>query len=807
MLKKFIILFCLIIGVKKGTCQSAWLWNLPVRNTYSQAYSSSDHSLAQKVKFTKKNYRSALINYVPYYSIPNYLPAITINQMDTSDITYTNSSMVIFRDTGNNLTNQQLININNIPGSSYGKDFDTDDNDNYYVIGDNKNGFNDPNKIQIGISKKSSTGTDVWYKIYGGSNLDYAIAIRRAIDGNFIILGQTESNDGDVTNYNGGKDIWLFKISAADGSFMWKKTIGTSLDEIPSDLEILPDGSMLISGTAQQSALFPNSYNDFNAFLLKLDANGIIQWSKTYGGSGNDKIQAFAIINHGGFVSICNSNSNDGDFPNNNGGRDVYVIRHDAQGNIVWKKNYGYSGNDDAGDIAYSICDSSTHISFAKQFGNITQPYNVYPPFSQNTGITATLNYSGTETFFYLDNPIFANNNSTNEYFNGGQINSIASNGTSGQIFAANSTHLRFLTSGFPQFYGRVTRTFGLYDLGGVTLKLANFDTSICKGQPAWGVIFNTDSTYSDTLRNACLLDTLISKYTVRVINGDSSIVKDTTVCYGAIYNGAPVYTSFTKRDTVTVSTICGPKQIITSNNVNVAPPIINPFGKDTIVCKNQPVQLIAYTPASSYLWQDGSANQTYNAVNPGLYWVEVKDIYGCKKRDSMVLSNSDLFLITPSPITIQLPQTATLTPQTNGSVVWDYQPTLSCTTCQTTVANPTVTQVYTLSSQKENCVLTASITVIVNKNYYLYIPTAFTPDNNSNNDIYKVSTNLTGYFKMSLYNRYGQKVYETNDPNQGWDGNLKGAKQPVGGYTYIVEYDSNFTERQLEKGSFILIR
>ena len=63
-------------------------------------------------------------------------------------------------------------------------------------------------------------GVAIWYKIYGGSNLDYAVAIRRASDGNFIILGQTESNDGDITNYNGGKDIWLFKINASDGSFI-----------------------------------------------------------------------------------------------------------------------------------------------------------------------------------------------------------------------------------------------------------------------------------------------------------------------------------------------------------------------------------------------------------------------------------------------------------------------------------------------------------------------------------------------------------------------------------------------------------
>lgn len=811
-IKKTLIILVILLFAKDSFSQMPWDWGLKKTAQRSYQFIADRHLLATRAKYSSKGIRSLVFTNVYNFNNIN----LSINQLDPLDYTnwrYT-QGIQIMRDTMSGASPQNIFLFGS--NTNYAVDFETDANDNYLVLAGIKgNSWNPVNPVsspytdstQILLCKVTLANMILWYKTFGGTSSEYPIAIKKTSDGNFMVLGQTQSNDGDVTGYNGGKDIWLLKISNTDGSIIWKKTIGTGTDEIPSDMEILNDGSIVISGSAYASTLFPSSYAGLNSFLLKTDAGGNMIWSKTFGGNGADKINAFVPISNGGYVSIGSSTSSGGDYPVNAGGSDVYIFRHNSTGDIVWSKQYGFADNDIAGDIAFVSCDSTIYASWSREFGGPLQPFSNYPPYCQNGGIRVGLQSNGTQSYYYQENMNYygGTNCNTIEPFNNFQTQSIVSNNRGG-ILSLSSPHARWDNSSGPLYACKVTRSFEMHEYG-FTLKLNNFDTSICKGQVAWGTIYNTDSTYSDTLRNACGIDTLISKYNIHVIDGDSSITRNNTVCYGSIYNGVPVYTSFVEKDTVTVSTICGPKLIITTTNVNVAPSIINPFVKDTTVCKDQAVQLIAYSPASSYLWQDGATSQTYNAINPGLYWVEVTDIYGCKKRDSMILSNKDLFLITPAQVTIQLPQTATLTPQTNGLILWDFHPTLSCTVCQTTVANPTVTQVYTLSSRKDGCVLSASIKVIVNKNYYLYIPTAFTPNDNGNNDIYMVSTNLTGYFKMTLYNRYGEKVFETTDPNKGWDGNYKGAKQPVGAYTYVVIYDSNFTVPQLEKGSFILIR
>ena len=782
-------------------------WNLEsLRYAYFQ-FSSSTNFLATKVKYTSQNHPSVIFNEMTYNPNCN----LSINQLDPNDYmrTTNTNNMAIMKG-----LYSQLLFVNGST-SNYAKDFETDANDNYVVLGDNKgSGWNLANPIlsslldstQLLLFKININGVLQWQKIYGGSSSEFAVAIRKARDGNFIVLAQTQSNDGDVTGYNGGKDIWLFKINSTDGNLIWKKTIGTTTDEIPTDLEILGDGSIIISGFAQSSSLFPSGYSGFNSFLLKLDEAANIQWSKVFGGNGNDKINSFATMPDGGFISISTTSSSDGDYPVNSGGSDVYILRHDVTGNIVWAKHYGFTDNDIAGDIAVSVCDTTIFASWSKEFTGPVQPFASYPRYSQNSGIRVALLSNGVETSYYQEAFSYSYLNG-NYAFNDFITSSIAANDRGG-VFCAENHHIRWndATNLPPYLVGNVTRTFSISEFG-IPLVIKNYDTSICKGQLAWGNIYFTDTTYADTLRNNCNIDTAIKKYKVHVIDGDTITKKHTTLCSGAIYKGVPVYVSFIEKDTIVTNTICGPKLNITNNYINIAPAIVHRFGKDSTLCKNQTMQLNPYSPAASYLWQDGSTSKTYTVSLPGTYWVEVIDTFGCKKRDTIKISLNDLFLTVPPDVNIILSQTASLSPQTNGLILWDYLPTLSCTACQTTIANPTTTQVYTLSSRKNGCLLNASIKVIVNKNYYLYIPSAFTPDDNGNNDFYKVYTNLTGYFKMSLYNRYGEKLFETTDPNNGWDGNFKGAKQPFGTYTYVVTYHSNFTVPQQEKGSFILIR
>jgi gliding motility-associated-like protein len=108
----------------------------------------------------------------------------------------------------------------------------------------------------------------------------------------------------------------------------------------------------------------------------------------------------------------------------------------------------------------------------------------------------------------------------------------------------------------------------------------------------------------------------------------------------------------------------------------------------------------------------------------------------------------------------------------------------------------------------EEGCVGTASMNVTVFKGSAIYVPTAFTPNNDGLNDILKpsyVAIKSLSYF--TIYNRWGQKVFSTNDLNAGWDGLSKGNQKVEGGYVWVLKATDAIGKVHYQKGSFILIK
>jgi len=133
-----------------------------------------------------------------------------------------------------------------------------------------------------------------WIHTYGGSGEETAQAVINTADGGYAILGYTNSIDGDV--------------------------IGKTL-----------------------------AVNDY--WLLKLDANGILQWNQTYGGSKDDRGQQLRQTSDGGFILTGYAMSDDGDGSNNEGFHDNWILKLGPQGNIEWEKSFGFSGHDHSYDI------------------------------------------------------------------------------------------------------------------------------------------------------------------------------------------------------------------------------------------------------------------------------------------------------------------------------------------------------------------------------------------------------------------------------------------------------------------------
>ena len=769
-------------------------WPPTYLGSISEPWSEGFHIFLAKVKFspTGDNY-FALYNYMPFGIKP--LP---------DDVGVDGIKQNVRKKYSNAIPNIEekgyhgIYNLSQL-GHTYGIDFETDNDKNIYLLGENYA----TDSGQVVFSKKDYNSNLIWRNVIGGSKIERAYTLKWAGDGNLIALLETQSSDGDITGYNGGKDIWLVKIDPATGGIIWKKTFGSSADEIPADMEVLPDRSILIAGAAYPSTFLPSPYANTNAFVIKLDETGNIIWKKTFGGDGNDSVKSITLINDGGFVTSGTSTSANGDITSNAGGTDVFVFKHDANGNIIWKKIYGNADNDVACDVIYKPCDSMIIVSYAKQFSNNT--YNpFYPSYCQLTGVQAGLYNNGTQ-FFYQQNDFAYPGYYGQTGINGNVYNTMASAKQEGVLLGLCSDDLIYWDN-FPPYPKFVARTCTVYEFG-TRLNSKNFDTSICAGQPAWGNIYTVDTTFADTLRNACKSDTLINNYHVHIINADTTRTKDSTVCYGQPYNGNPVFSSFYTTDTSYVNTICGLRRLITTTHVIVPPEIVIDLGADQSVCNVDHILLDAYHPVSTYLWQDNSTSSSYSATTSGLYWVQVTDSAGCIKRDSVNLILGNIYLLINRLDTIHQGQSIPLVPQTNGTVTWQSNPALSCSVCQTTIASPSMTTTFYLSSNNNNCTLNDYVKVVVVPIPYVYIPNAFTPNDDTHNDMFRVSANITGDISMQIFNRLGKKIFEAKDARIGWDGRINGVKQPIGAYVYIVTFMGNFTELQVEKGTVLLLK
>jgi gliding motility-associated-like protein len=143
--------------------------------------------------------------------------------------------------------------------------------------------------------------------------------------------------------------------------------------------------------------------------------------------------------------------------------------------------------------------------------------------------------------------------------------------------------------------------------------------------------------------------------------------------------------------------------------------------------------------------------------------------------------------------------------------ISFDWQPAinLSSNSIKTPTFTGTTDTKYTIQITDNNgCVTTDTMQVLVMKSNGLFIPNAFTPNNNGLNDIFKPL--LTGANKLnrfSIYNRYGELIFSSKQANDGWDGTYKGELVPSGVYIWMVKYIEISNKPIVEKGTVTLIR
>jgi len=197
----------------------------------------------------------------------------------------------------------------------------------------------------------SAQPTIQWQKTFGGTYGDEAQVVQQTTDGGYIVAGYTSSNDGDVFGNNGSLDFWMIKLNA-DGAVQWKKTYGGSLDESIYGMQQTLDGGFMAVGYTRSTNGDVSGHNGyFDAWVLKLDQNGNIQWQKALGGSDWEEAWDVQQTADGGYIVVGRSRFPDGDVTINHGDADFWIVKLSSTGIIEWQRSHG--GNDE--DIAYAV--------------------------------------------------------------------------------------------------------------------------------------------------------------------------------------------------------------------------------------------------------------------------------------------------------------------------------------------------------------------------------------------------------------------------------------------------------------------
>jgi len=201
--------------------------------------------------------------------------------------------------------------------------------------------------------KTDTSGNVVWSKMYGGTRLEEVNAGTATTDGGVVIYGLTSSDDGDVTNYYGAYDMWGIKLDSL-GNKDWDLSIGTSSFDYgkiviqTADHGYLFSGGASFAGTPGNITCTPHNYKP-EAVIVKTDSAGNIEWQNCYGGSAGEMALGLLEINDGYLFSAI-AYSNDGDVTGHHGSdnSDIWLVKLDFSGNIVWEHCYGGTDYDDA---------------------------------------------------------------------------------------------------------------------------------------------------------------------------------------------------------------------------------------------------------------------------------------------------------------------------------------------------------------------------------------------------------------------------------------------------------------------------
>lgn len=189
--------------------------------------------------------------------------------------------------------------------------------------------------------KLDATGNKQWRRYFGGSNNDRSYGALQTSDGGFLMVGQSESNDFDIIDDKGSYDMWAVRLTA-DGTKIWTKSFGGSEIDLGYALSKTPDGNYIMVGDSRSSDKDVTSpIGNADVWVVKFNDSGDLIWQHSYGGTQFDSARSVVPLSTGGFLLGGSTRSNDVDVTVNKGQNDVWAMIIDASGTLVSQNTVG----------------------------------------------------------------------------------------------------------------------------------------------------------------------------------------------------------------------------------------------------------------------------------------------------------------------------------------------------------------------------------------------------------------------------------------------------------------------------------
>jgi hypothetical protein len=200
--------------------------------------------------------------------------------------------------------------------------------DGGYIISGHAQYLGPDNDEDVFLVKTDSNGDTEWQKFYGGSAYEIGYWTQQTSDGGYVVVGYT------TTFGAGNEDVYLVKTDAS-GTVEWTKTYGGTGTDSAYSVQQTPDNGYIMAGVTDSSGA-----GNYDVYVIRTDEAGEVLWDRTYGGANFDKGYSVQSLSDGTFIVSGTTRS----FGDSSG--DVYLLKLDAAGDVLWSNTYDAGDND-----------------------------------------------------------------------------------------------------------------------------------------------------------------------------------------------------------------------------------------------------------------------------------------------------------------------------------------------------------------------------------------------------------------------------------------------------------------------------